>query len=108
MTRMRNEIRELRREIDFFKLAAAYFAKEQLSPTSMNSQSANFSFHWIANKLDFSRSGYYAWLHRQDNPGPRTQEEETIATAIVPILSEHRALWIISDSPGATGTGFWR
>jgi transposase-like protein len=37
MTRMRKEIRELRRERDFFKLAAAHFAKEQLSPKSINS-----------------------------------------------------------------------
>lgn len=37
MTRMRKEIRELRRERDFFKLAAAHFAKEQLSPKGMNS-----------------------------------------------------------------------
>ena len=32
LTRLRQENRELRREKDFFKLAAAHFAKEQLSP----------------------------------------------------------------------------
>lgn len=61
-------------------------------------QSDNFSFHWMANKLDVSRSGYYAWLHRQDNPGPRAQEEETIATAIGPLFNEHKerygSFWI--------------
>ncbi len=56
----------------------------------MNLQSANFSIHWMANKLEVSRSGYYAWLHRQDNPGPRAQEEETIAKAINPIFAEHK------------------
>ncbi len=47
----------------------------------------------MANKLEVSRSGYYAWLHRQDNPGPRAQEEETIAKAIEPIFSEHKQLY---------------
>jgi len=37
MTRLKKEIRELRRERDFFKLAAAHFAKEQLSLKSINS-----------------------------------------------------------------------
>lgn len=32
LARYRNENRELRRKKDFFKLAAAHFAKEQLSP----------------------------------------------------------------------------
>ena len=32
LNRLRKENRELRREKDFFKLAAAHFAKEQLSP----------------------------------------------------------------------------
>lgn len=37
MTRMRKDIRELRRERDFFTLAAAHFAKEPLSPKSTTS-----------------------------------------------------------------------
>jgi transposase len=32
LARLRKENRELRREKDFFRLAAAHFAKEQLSP----------------------------------------------------------------------------
>ena len=32
LNRLRKENRELRREKDFFRLAAAHFAKEQLSP----------------------------------------------------------------------------
>jgi hypothetical protein len=35
--RVQKENRELKRERDFFKLAAAHFAKEQLSPKSINS-----------------------------------------------------------------------
>ena len=37
MARLKKEIRELRRERDFFKLAAAHFAKEQLSPKGITS-----------------------------------------------------------------------
>jgi transposase len=32
LAQLRKEIRELRREKDFFRLAAAHFAKEQLQP----------------------------------------------------------------------------
>jgi transposase-like protein len=32
LSRLRKEVRELRREKDFFRLAAAHFAKEQLPP----------------------------------------------------------------------------
>ncbi len=56
----------------------------------MNLQSANFSVNWMAKKLHVTRSGYYAWLHRQENPGPRAKEEETIAKAIDPIFIEHK------------------
>jgi transposase len=37
MTRLKKENRELKRERDFFKLAAAHFAKEQLSLKSISS-----------------------------------------------------------------------
>ena len=37
LTRLKKENRELKRERDFFKLAAAHFAKEQLSPKNINS-----------------------------------------------------------------------
>jgi transposase-like protein len=37
MNRLKKEIRELKRERDFFKLAAVHFEKEQLSPKGINS-----------------------------------------------------------------------
>ena len=37
MTRLKKENRELKRERDFFKLAAAHFAKEQLSLKNISS-----------------------------------------------------------------------
>ena len=36
LNRLRKENRELRREKDFFRLAAAHFAKEQLPPRGFN------------------------------------------------------------------------
>ena len=55
----------------------------------MNLQRTNFSILWMANKLNVTRSGYYAWVHRQDNPGPRAQEEEELEEAIEPIFKDH-------------------
>jgi hypothetical protein len=56
----------------------------------MNLKSANFSVSWMAKKLHVTRSGYYACLHRQENPGPRAKEKERIAKAIDPIFIEHK------------------
>jgi hypothetical protein len=47
----------------------------------------------MTKKLHVTRSGYYAWLDRQENPGPRAKEEETIAKAIDPIFAEHKEHW---------------
>ena len=55
----------------------------------MKLQRTNFSINWMANKLNVTHSGYYAWLHRQDNPGPRAQEEEELGKAIDPIFKDH-------------------
>lgn len=55
----------------------------------MNLQRTNFSIHWITNKLNVTRSGYYAWLHRNDNPGPRAQEEVELVEMIEPIFKDH-------------------
>ena len=56
----------------------------------MNSQCPRFSINWMANKLNLTRSGYYAWLYRQGNPGPRAREEEALAEAIEPIFKDHK------------------
>jgi putative transposase len=56
----------------------------------MNLQRTNCSINWMANKLNTTRSGYYAWLHRQNNPGPRAQEEEQLGNAIAPIFKDHK------------------
>jgi hypothetical protein len=56
----------------------------------MNLQSANFSVNWMSKKLHVTRSGYYAWLHRQENSSTRAKEEEPIDKAIDPIFAEHK------------------
>ncbi len=43
----------------------------------------------MAKKLEVLRSDYHAWLRHQDNSGPPSREEETIAKAIDPIFTEH-------------------
>ena len=56
----------------------------------MNLQRTNFSINWMANKLNITRSGYYAWLHRQNNPGQRAQEEEQLGNVIAPIFKDYK------------------
>jgi len=56
----------------------------------MNLQRTNFSINWMANKVNVTRSGYHDWLHRQNNPGPRAQEEEQLGNAIAPIFKDHK------------------
>jgi putative transposase len=53
-------------------------------------QRTHFTISWMAKKLNVTRSGYYAWLHRQDNPGPRAREEDELGEAIEPIFKDHR------------------
>jgi hypothetical protein len=55
-----------------------------------NLQRTNFSINWMANKLNVTRNGYYAWLHRQENLGPRAQEEKQLGNAIDPIFKDHK------------------
>ena len=42
----------------------------------------------MATKLNVTRSGYYAWLHRQNNPGPRARQEGELGEAIGPIFKD--------------------
>jgi hypothetical protein len=55
----------------------------------MNQQRTNLSINWMTNKLNVTRSVYYAWLHRQDNPGPRARQEDELGKAIEPIFNDH-------------------
>jgi putative transposase len=56
----------------------------------MSLQRTNFTITWIAKKQSVTHSGYHAWLHCQDNPGPRAREEEELGEAIEPIFKVHK------------------
>jgi transposase InsO family protein len=43
----------------------------------------------MAKKLSLTRSGYNAWLNRQDDPGPRAREEAVLANSIDQVFKEH-------------------
>lgn len=59
LARLCKENRELRREKDFAKLAAAYFVKEQLPAKGFASEqlSGRFSVQWLCGQLGVARSG---------------------------------------------------
>jgi len=44
----------------------------------------------LCQALEVSASGYYGWVHRQAQPGPRTQENARLALLIVQIHQESR------------------
>ena len=73
MPRIWKEIRELWSTCDFFQAGGSALCKGAAVAEKyqfMNSKRINFSMNWMANKLAVPCSGYFAWLHRQDNPGP--------------------------------------
>ncbi len=41
--------------------------------------SDRFSVSWLCKQLAVARSGFYAWRQRQQNPGPRDQENAAMA-----------------------------
>jgi putative transposase len=49
-----------------------------------------FPIAWLVKRLNVARSGYYAWLQRQANPGPRATEDDEIAGAIERVFRAHR------------------
>ncbi len=49
-----------------------------------------FPIAWLCQRLDVARSGYYSWLQRQSNPGPRRTEDEEIASEIYEVFHAHR------------------
>jgi|GEM_PF-5244954 hypothetical protein len=44
--------------------------------------SDSFSTAWLCRQLAVARSGFYAWRQRQQNPGPRAQQNAAITTEV--------------------------
>jgi len=95
LARLRKENRELRREKDFFKLAAAHFVKEQLPPRSrlIGQLADRFSVAWLCRQLGVARSGFYAWRHRRHSLGPRAQENAVITAQVQTVFDRHRGFY---------------
>ena len=49
-----------------------------------------FPIAWLTRRLNVARSAYYSWLHRQQNPASRHQQDEEIAGVIEQIFHSHR------------------
>lgn len=52
--------------------------------------SADYSLEELAEALQVSRSGYYAWLKRDADPGPRAQRNQILLAHIRALHQEHR------------------
>jgi len=52
--------------------------------------SSEFSIGELTQALEVSRSGYYAWAKRQDQPGPRGRQNAVLLTQIRCLHEEHQ------------------
>ena len=48
---------------------------------------------WLCRQLGVARSGFYAWLQRQHNPGPRAQENAAITAQLQAVFERHRGFY---------------
>ena len=48
---------------------------------------------WLCKQLAVARSGFYAWRQRQQNPGPRAQENAAITTEVAAVFEQHRGFY---------------
>ena len=48
---------------------------------------------WLCKQLGVARSGFYAWRQRQQNPGPRVQENEAITAQVQTVFDRHRGFY---------------
>jgi len=55
--------------------------------------SGRFSVAWLCKQLAVARSGFYAWRQRQQNPGPRAQENEAITAQVQAVFDRHRGFY---------------
>ena len=55
--------------------------------------SDRFSVAWLCRQLGVARSGFYAWRQRQQNPGPRAQENAAITAQVQTVFERHRGFY---------------
>ena len=55
--------------------------------------SDRFSVSWLCKQLAVAHSGFYAWRQRQQNPGPRDQENAAITTEVTAVFEQHRGFY---------------
>lgn len=48
---------------------------------------------WLCKQLGVARSGFYAWRQRQQNPGPRAQENAAITAQVQTVFERHRGFY---------------
>ena len=48
---------------------------------------------WLCKQLAVARSGFYAWRQRQQNPGPRAQENAVLTAQVLTVFDRHRGFY---------------
>ncbi len=100
------ENRELRREEEFFRLAAAHFAKGQLAPNGfplIDQLADQHSVAWLPRQLGVARSGFYSWWQRQEAAGKRVAENARLTAEIEAVSASTAASEGPAGPRGTTG-----
>jgi hypothetical protein len=56
----------------------------------MDTLKHSFAIGWMAKQLAVTRSGYYAWVERQKNPGKREKENAELMDKIRIIFQDQK------------------
>jgi len=53
-----------------------------------------FAIGWMAKQFNVARSGYYAWVERQKNPGKREKENAELTARIKIIFHDKKNIMV--------------
>jgi hypothetical protein len=92
---LRKENRELRREKDFsgWRQRTCQRAAAAESFRLISRLTDRFSVAWLCKQLGVACSRFYALRQRQQNPGPRAQENAAITAQVQEVFQQHRGLY---------------
>jgi transposase-like protein len=96
LAQLRRENRELSREKDFFQAGGSALCQGAAAAERfrlISQLSDRFSLAWLCRQLGVARSGFYAWLQRQLNPGPRSLENADLMVEVQAVFEQHRGFY---------------
>jgi HTH-like domain len=91
--RLKAENRELSMRVELLKKSGGHLRDRdtELIFQFMDAEKANFPITVMAEELDVSRQGHYAWAARRSAPpGPRAVSDAVLRAEITGVFAEHR------------------